>query len=241
MTPPAERRREIAARFAEVRGGLDEAVRRGGRKPDDVALVVVTKTFPAEDAAAAIEAGATDIGENRVQEGEGKKPVAGVPGVRWHLIGPLQSNKVRRALLTFDVIETVDSLDLARRIDRIAGEMSLPKPVPLLLDVNLGFEQTKAGLAPADAPALAASLASLPNISVEGLMAIPPPDADPNAVRPWVRILRDLRERCRASLDGEAALRFRHLSIGMSHDYAEAAEEGATIVRVGSAIFGARG
>lgn len=235
------RRAGIAANFAKVRERVDRAAIASGRSSSDVTLVVVTKTFPAEDALAAVEAGATDLGENRVQEGEAKRPLlaAGGANPRWHLIGPLQSNKARRAVVLFDLIQAVDSLPLCERLSRLAGEENRPL-VELLVEVNLGGEGSKAGVPPEALVELVTRAATLPRLRLAGLMAIPPPSESPDDVRPWVRQLRSLRDEIRGSLSAEAAESFRHLSIGMSADYAEAAAEGATLVRVGSAIFGHR-
>lgn len=236
------RRAEIAANLAKVRERVDRAAVASGRSPADVTLVVVTKTFPAEDALAAVEAGATDLGENRVQEGEAKRPVLDAAGAaaRWHLLGPLQSNKARRAVVLFDLIQAVDSFPLCERLSRLAGEEDRPF-VDLLVEVNVGGEGSKAGVAPDALRELVTRAVALPRLRLSGLMAIPPPSGTPDDVRPWVRRLRELRDELRTSLSGEAAERFRHLSIGMSADYAEAAAEGATLVRVGTAIFGHRG
>jgi PLP dependent protein len=235
----ADRRREIAARADEVRGRIAEACQRSGRPDGSVLLVTVSKTFPASDVSFAAEAGLRVFGENRVQEGAAKKAELADAGLAWHLIGPLQSNKAKAALLAFDVIQAVASLPLAERLDRIAGEESRPQ-VDLLLEVNLGRESTKAGFAPEETARAAASVARLGRVNLRGLMAIPPHSDDPEAVRPHAAALRDLLEECRAGLPESARGAFRELSIGMSGDYEAAILEGATIVRVGSAIFGSR-
>jgi pyridoxal phosphate enzyme (YggS family) len=214
---------EIAARVAEVRGRIEAAASRAGRKASSVTLVAVGKTKPLEDLLAAHAAGVTHFGENRVQEAEAKFPSLPSGAVR-HLIGPLQSNKANRAVRLFDVVQTVDSLEIARRLDR-AAEIA-GKPLKVFLEVRLGGEATKAGVEPAGAAALADEVRKLPSLSLEGLMTIPPP----GDTRPHFTALRRLGDE----------LRLAQLSMGMSDDFEAAVEEGATFVRVGSAIFGVR-
>jgi pyridoxal phosphate enzyme (YggS family) len=219
---------------ADVLERIEAAAERVGRDPAKVTLVAVSKTNGAERVRAAIAAGLTDFGENRVQEAADKIPA--VDGGRWHLIGPLQSNKARRALELFDVIESVDSMDLARRLDRIAGEIRPGTRYPVLIQVNVADDPAKAGFEPADAATAMEELLGLPNLRVEGLMTIGRLVASAEAARPTFVALRELGDRLRAS---HPALG-RHLSMGMTDDFDVAVEEGATIVRVGRAVFGER-
>jgi pyridoxal phosphate enzyme, YggS family len=205
-----------------------------GRDPAGVTLVAVSKTVPFERLRAAILAGLTTLGENRVQEAAAKVPV--LPGVTWHLVGPLQSNKARRALELFDVIQSVDSVDLARRLDRLAGEVRPGTRYPILLQVNVDDDPAKAGFAPADLAAAADALEACAALDVRGLMTIGRLVAGPEEARATFRHLREVSERLRA--DGHRI--GPDLSMGMSDDYHVAVEEGATIVRVGRALFGER-
>jgi len=199
-----------------------------------VLLVAVSKTVPPERLRAAVEAGLDTLGENRVQEAAAK--VGEVPGARWHLVGPLQSNKVRRAVELFDVIETVDGIDLARRLDRIAGELRRGRPLPVLLQVNVDVDPAKAGFT-ADAMGDALpTLLALPNLDVRGLMTVGRLVADPEDARATFVALRELAARLRTDQPALGP----ELSMGMSDDYPVAVEEGATIVRVGRALFGER-
>lgn len=198
---------------------------KAGRKREEVTLVAVSKTFPAEAVTNAIAAGATHVGENKVQEAREKKPL--VQGnARWHLIGHLQSNKAKDAVRLFDVIETVDSVELAEKLGKAA--LAIGKKQEILIQVNVGREEQKSGADPTDVPALAREMAGIDGISLRGLMAIPPFDQEP---RPYFRSMRELQQRTGVA----------ELSMGMSEDFEIAIEEGSTIVRVGRAIFGARG
>jgi pyridoxal phosphate enzyme (YggS family) len=196
-------------------------------------LVAVSKTVAAERLRAAIDAGITLFGENRVQEALAKQPE--VPGARWHLIGPLQSNKARRAVEAFEMIQTVDSVGLAQRLDRIAGELGRPQ-VPVLLQVNVDRDPQKSGFAPDDLGAAVEGLAGLGRLELRGLMTIGREAARPDETRVTFAGLRDLRDRLRATWPGLGP----ELSMGMTDDYPVAVEEGATIVRVGRALFGER-
>ena len=229
------------AAFAAARDRVLEqigaAAHRAGRDPSAITLVAVSKTVPAERLAAAVAAGLTTLGENRVQEAEAK--VAAVPGVTWHLVGPLQSNKAKRALLAFSVIESVDTVELAERLDRLAAEVRPDGPIPILLQVNVDADPSKAGFAP---EALAASLArlnALERLDVRGLMTVGRLVERAEDARPTFAALRDLSERLRSDPAGAAVLG-PQLSMGMSDDFEVAVEEGATIVRVGRALFGSR-
>jgi pyridoxal phosphate enzyme (YggS family) len=211
----------IAENLAAVEQRIRAACERAGRKRSDVTLVAVSKTFPAEKIDEAIAAGVTHIGENRVQEARDKKPqVHGA--ARWHLIGHLQSNKAKDAVRIFDVIETVDSVDLAQKIAR-ASETARN----VLLQVNIGDEPQKSGVAPAEVENVACQIRAIDGVNLVGLMAIPPI----GEVRPHFRRLRALRD----------SLGLQHLSMGMSEDFEIAIEEGSTMVRIGRAIFGPRG
>jgi pyridoxal phosphate enzyme (YggS family) len=220
-------RETIAANLAAVRARIDAAAERARRDPADVTLVAVSKTFPAETVVEAIHGGVTDLGENRVQEGAEKIPAVALAGLepRWHLIGHLQSNKARPASELFAVIQAVDSVELAERLDRVTS-----RPLEILLEVNVAGEASKFGLAAADVRATVKRVRELPNLRLEGLMTVAPFVDDPEEVRPVFRELRGLRD----------SLGLRHLSMGMSGDFEVAIEEGATIVRIGRAIFGER-
>jgi PLP dependent protein len=213
---------------------IADAAARVGREPADVSLVAVSKTVPAERLVAAVDAGLTILAENRVQEGAAKAPV--VPGATWHLVGPLQSNKARRALETFDLIQSVDSTDLARRLDRLASEARPGDGVPILLQVNVDDDAAKAGFELADLQADLDEILDLPGLDVRGLMTIGRLVERAEEARPTFRSLRELSERLRG---GRPRLG-EELSMGMSADFEVAVEEGATIVRVGRALFGER-
>ena len=217
----------IRENAAAVRARIAAACARSGRDPAAVTLVAVTKVFPADYVTAAIAAGIADIGENRVQEARDKKPM--VQGsARWHLIGHLQSNKAKDAVKLFDVIQTVDSVELAQKIARAAEAAG--KRQEVLLQVNIGNEEQKSGAERADVPSLVKALRGIDGIDLRGLMAIPPVGT-PDETRQYFRELRALRD----------DVGVEQLSMGMSEDFETAIEEGATIVRVGRAIFGARG
>ena len=199
---------------------------RADRRREEVTLVAVTKTFPALDVVHAVAAGITDVGENKVQEAREKQPDVSATA-RWHLIGHLQSNKSKDAVRLFDVIQTVDSLELAEKLARVAE--SVGKRQDVMLQVNVGRETQKSGAEIADVPALAKSVAAFPSLRLTGLMAIPPA-GEAEAMRPYFRELRSLRD----------DLGLTELSMGMTDDFEVAIEEGATIIRVGRAIFGTR-
>ncbi len=223
----------LASARAAVLGRIDAACRRVGRDPDGVALVAVAKTVSADRLRAAVAAGLRDLGENRVQEAVAK--AAAVPGATWHLVGPLQSNKARRAVETFATIQTIDSVPLARRVSGIATEAAR-RPVAVLLQVNVDRDAAKAGFEPASLEADLAELLDLPALDVRGLMTVGRLVSTADAARPTFVGLRRLAEALRAR---HAALG-AELSMGMSDDFEIAVEEGATIVRVGRALFGDR-
>jgi hypothetical protein len=198
-----------------------------------VALVAVSKTFPAERVRELLSCGHALFGENRVQEAIEKIPQVG-PGATWHLVGHLQRNKARHAVGVFELIHSVDDLELARELDRRAAARGIVQPV--LVQVNLSAEATKSGAGEEAALPLLEAAAGLRNLSVRGLMTLPPPCADAEESRPWFARLRDLRDRAATRL----GLRLPDLSMGMSDDFEVAVEEGATLVRVGRALFGGR-
>ena len=228
----------IAVARERVLARIADACTRVGRDPASVAVVAVSKTVPASRLRAALAAGLTTFGENRVQEAEAK--AGDVPGATWHLVGPLQSNKARRALVTFAVIESVDSLDLAVRLDRLADEVRPSKRVPILLQVNVDDDRAKAGFEPAAVEAAAGGIAALPRLEVRGLMTVGRLVERAEDARPTFVALRRLAERLRESGGGAARWLGPELSMGMSDDFEVAIEEGATIVRVGRALFGHR-
>ncbi len=228
------------APFAAARGRvlatIEAACLRTRRQPDSVTLVAVSKTVPAQRLRAAVAAGLTTLGENRVQEAADKVSV--VEGATWHLVGPLQSNKARRAVELFDVVESVDSLDIARRLARIAAELRPGRPLPVLLQVNVDDDPAKAGFDPHDLAAVLDELGGLPELRLEGLMTIGRFATEAEAARPTFVALRRLSERLRSGSAGRVL--GPALSMGMTDDYPVAVEEGATIVRVGRALFGER-
>jgi pyridoxal phosphate enzyme (YggS family) len=227
----------IAERIKTVSNDVAAAAIAAGRDPNAVKLVAVSKTHPPGTVREAIEAGATVFGENKVQEGLAKIEDVGREGIEWHLIGHLQKNKVRKAVLSFDVIQTVDSLKLAKRLDRIAGE-ELSKPLRVFAQIDLAGEDSKFGITEEELGNVVGFLAEASNLKFEGLMAIPPYFVEPEDVRPYFRRLREIRDGLRES--GVFSSNGGDLSMGMSHDFAVAIEEGATVVRIGTAIFGAR-
>jgi PLP dependent protein len=224
---------EAQSVLEEIRRRIADACARSLRGPDSVALVAVSKTIPAERVRELLSCGQFLFGENRVQEALEKIPQVG-PGATWHLVGHLQRNKARHAVGVFELIHSVDDLALAREVDRRAAARGVVQPV--LLQVNLSAETTKSGAdEEATLPLLEAAV-GLGNVSVRGFMTLPPPCADAEASRPWFARLRELRDRAETRL----RLRFPELSMGMSDDFEVAVEEGATLVRVGRALFGGR-
>ncbi len=226
---------EIRDRVLKVFEKIEGAADRALRDPADVKLVAVTKTVPRERILEAIDAGVTAIGENRVQEAE-RKFAEGLPPVERHLVGHLQTNKVKKALELFDIIQSVDSVRLAREISRRAEAAG--RRVDVLVEVNTSGEETKYGLAPEDALAAIEEMADLPGIQVRGLMTVGAFLSDPEDVRPCFRKLREIRDAVEERVIPGVAM--DHLSMGMTNDFEVAIEEGATIVRVGRAIFGER-
>jgi len=226
---------DVAGNWRRVCDQAASAAARTGRDPLGVRIVAVSKTKPIELIEQAIAAGAADIGENYVQEAAEKIGRIRTP-VTWHMIGHLQRNKAARAVELFDVIHTLDSLPLAAALARRGAERG--KPVYVLIEVNMGGEMSKSGVAPAAVDELLAALAEEPWLLIDGLMTVPPPAASAEAVRPHFRALRELRDRLRRNAAANAPL--RELSMGMTDDFMVAIEEGATLVRVGRAIFGER-
>ena len=227
---------DIASNLAAVRGRLEQAARMAGRSPADIRLVAISKTFPPEAVREAFAAGQLDFGENRVQEGLQKIRATTELHSRWHLVGHLQTNKARKVAGPFAFVHSVDSLELLTRLDQAAAaERTSPK---LLIQVDLAGEATKFGAPEGDLPDLVEAAGRLQFAQVVGLMTLPPYAEDPEAARPWFRRLREIREGLVRR--GAPADRLRELSMGMSHDFHVAVEEGATIVRVGTAIFGTR-
>jgi pyridoxal phosphate enzyme (YggS family) len=234
MIDPAARLDGYRAARESVLARIAAACARVARDPAEVTLVAVSKTVPADALRDAVAAGLTLLGENRVQEAAAKVPE--VPGASWHLVGPLQSNKARRAVETFDAIESVDSIVLAQRLDRLAHDLRPGRRYPVLLEVNVDGDPAKAGFAPADLGGAVETIGTLPSLSLEGLMTIGRLVADPAEARPTFDALRELSERLRAA----GAPLGPALSMGMTDDFEVAVETGATIVRIGRAIFGER-
>ena len=228
---------QLGARLARIRAQIEAAALKCGRSPQDVTLIAISKTHPASLVREAIELGATDIGENRVQEAEQKINEVGRYAARWHLVGHLQANKARRAVQLFDVIHSLDSLELARRLDRMCGEEGREK-LPLLVQVDLGHEDTKSGIDESELREFIEGLKVLERVQLIGLMTLPPFFDDPEQARPFFRRLRELRDELREQ--GVFGDQKGELSMGMTHDFQVAIEEGATMVRVGTAIFGQR-
>ena len=217
------RAEEIAANLTAVERRIVAACDTAARRREEIVLVAVTKTFPAEDIVHAIAAGALHVGENKVQEARDKKPSV-TRNAKWHLIGHLQSNKAKDAVRLFDVIQSVDSIALAEKIAR-AGE-AIGKRQEILLQVNIGRETQKSGAEIDEIPSIVTAIAAMPSLHLTGLMAIPPLGDS----RPYFREMKQMRD----------DLGLPELSMGMTDDFESAIEEGATIIRVGRAIFGAR-
>ncbi len=233
MTDP---RPMIESRISTIRDRLDRAARNAGRRPGDVRLVAVTKTVPIEGVVAAAAVGQRVFGENYLQEAREKIDAMGEPGIQWHFIGHLQRNKAKYAVRLFDLIHTLDSEKLARELDRQAAQIK--KVQPVLIQVNCSGEATKSGIRPEAAAGLARAVGEMGHLSLQGLMTIPPSFDDPIRARPYVAMLRKLA----AAIDalGLAGVSMTELSMGMSGDFETAIAEGATLVRIGTAIFGER-
>lgn len=227
----------LAQRLTRVRARIAAAADRSSRAREEVSLIAISKTQPSAVVSKLIELGATDIGENRVQEAEEKIAEVGRDKARWHLVGHLQANKARRAVTLFDVIHSLDSIDLARRLDRLCTEAGR-ESLPVLIQVDLGHEETKSGIDETELRSLVNEVGSLKRLQLIGLMTLPPFFENPEDNRPFFRKLRELRDELAAQgafVNGKG-----ELSMGMTHDFEVAIEEGATMVRVGTAIFGER-
>jgi pyridoxal phosphate enzyme (YggS family) len=237
MPEAAPSSNELRERLAAVRRRIEASALAAGRDPAEVELIAVSKTHPPEVVRRAIEAGVKSLGENRVQEADAKINEVGRDRASWHLIGHLQTNKARRAVALFDVIHSLDSASLAQRLDRLCEEAGRDV-LPVLIQVDLGNEATKSGVSEEELPELIEAVGACQRLRLTGLMTLPPFFEDTELVRPFFRRLRELRDalRTRGAFDAGRG----ELSMGMSHDYEVAIEEGATFVRVGTAIFGER-
>lgn len=222
---------DLERRLWGLRRRIAEAAERAGRRPDEITLIAVSKTFPAEAIRTAYRAGLRDFGENYVQEFEAKTAaLEELPGARFHLIGHLQSNKARRAVQLFDSIQTVDSLRLARRLEEAVASSRPERKLPVMIEVKLSPEESKAGVTPEQLSELVEALRACPHLQLTGLMTMPPYSEHAEDSRPYFRRLRALAQ----------LYRLPQLSMGMSHDFEVAIEEGATHVRIGTALFGRR-
>jgi len=230
---------DIARRRDSILQAIGDAAARSGRRASDVALMAVTKTHPADVVRLAATAGVTRFGENRVQEGAPKVEALrrDFPSLEWRLIGPLQTNKAKTALQWFQVVETLDRERLAHRLEALLESEPGDRLLPVLIEVNVGGEASKSGVSPGEAPRLLEAVLSCRRLEVRGLMTVPPYRETAEESRPYFAALRELRD----ELARRAARPLPELSMGMSHDFAVAVEEGATEIRVGTALFGARG
>ena len=228
---------DIARNIQEIRERISRAASASNRPSEAITLLAITKTFPAEIITEAIAAGLSQFGENRVQEAEAKiAHFQETPSLKWHLVGHLQSNKASSAARLFDIVHSVDSIRIAEKLDQAARETA--KVLPVLLQVKLEEEETKSGAHAEEIRSIIASMAEFSALRLDGLMTIPPYSENPEEARPYFIRLRELSE----SLESEQAgcLGRRHLSMGMSDDFEIAIQEGATIVRIGTALFGDR-
>jgi PLP dependent protein len=227
----------VRARLVDVRERIARAADRAGRDPFQVRLIAVSKTFGADAVRIVASDGQIDFGENKLQEAQQKRQELADLSLRWHLLGHLQSNKARKAAVEFDVIHSIDSVPLLQRVDEAATAAN--RPVELLIQVDLAGEQTKHGAAAPELMPILEAARRASHATVIGLMLLPPAVNDPESARPWFRKLHVLRDTLVAR--GVPADMLKELSMGMSHDFEVAVEEGATFVRVGTAIFGRRG
>ncbi|MFA4911820.1 MAG: YggS family pyridoxal phosphate-dependent enzyme [Desulfobacteria bacterium] len=227
---------QVADNLLSVKERIEKAALKAGRAPGEVKLVAVSKTVGIEEIRDAISAGATILGESYVQEAKEKTGEIGHK-VQWHMIGHLQTNKVKQAINLFDMIHSVDRIGLAEEIDKRAKQSD--KRVSVLIQVNISQETTKSGIERDRAISLVSEVAKLTNLKVEGLMTMPPYFDDPEDARPYFKSLRELKEEIEG--EGFVNISMKELSMGMSNDFEIAIEEGATIIRVGTAIFGERG
>jgi PLP dependent protein len=226
----------IRENLQHVRQKIEAAARRASRKPEVILLIGVSKTHPAEAIREAHEAGLRHFGENRVQEWEGKLAAVADLSATWHLIGHLQSNKAARAAKAFQSIDSVDDWSLAQRLDRAQAEKGTGEKLRVLIEVHMGGEETKSGVSEADLPELAERIMTLSHLEFVGLMCIPPFRENPDEVRPFFERLRKHKEQ----LESRISRPLPTLSMGMSHDFEAAIQEGSTEVRIGTAIFGTR-
>ncbi len=226
---------QLAANINHVRSKIAEAARQAERKPEEITLIAVSKTVPIELVKMAYNLGVTNFGENRVQDALPKIAAFHPSDVHWHMIGHLQSNKAGKIVGSFDSVQSVDSLHIAQALNRHVGETG--KRLPILLQVNVSGEASKEGMPPSEAVEVARQILALPHLEVQGLMTIAPLATNPEEVRPVFRSLRMLRDSLRSELP---TCSWQHLSMGMTDDYPIAIGEGATIVRIGRAIFGER-
>ena len=227
---------DIKGNVEKVLEVIERTATRAGRKGESIKLVAISKTVEIARIRQALEAGVIHIGENRVQEGMAKKPQLADLSMVFHLVGPLQKNKANKAVETFDWIETLDSVELAAKLNQACERLN--KTLPVLIEVNIGNEPSKSGMPEVQVPGLLKQVCGFKRLSIRGLMTVPPYFEDPEEVRPYFVRLRELSQRL-ADLKLEN-VSMNELSMGMSHDYPVAIEEGATLIRVGTAIFGAR-
>jgi PLP dependent protein len=225
---------QIAENLKRVRERIARAAARSGREASDITIVAVSKTFPAAAIRSAFEVGLRHFGENRIQEWESKEPELRDLAATWHLVGHLQSNKARRAAHLFTRVDSVDSVALAQKLESTAAEEQ--KKLSVLIEVRLSEEAAKSGAAESELPALGDAISNLPHVELLGLMTVPPYSDDPERARPYFKKLRELRDDLSRALGKALPI----LSMGMSHDFEIAIEEGATEIRIGTAIFGER-
>jgi pyridoxal phosphate enzyme (YggS family) len=223
----------VAQNVAAVQERAERAAERSGRRPSEITIVGISKTFPVERVREAFELGIRHFGENRVQEWETKASLVEGLDATWHLVGHLQRNKAARAIRLFHTIDSLDSLPLAEKLNQIAGE---GRRLPVLIEVRLDPTATKLGCAPAELPRLAEGVLLMPHLELRGLMTIPPMTPEPEGARPIFRKLREMRD----GISQQFKCPLAELSMGMSRDFDIAIEEGATQVRLGTALFGAR-
>jgi PLP dependent protein len=229
---------DLHARLSSVRKRIASAALGAKRVTDDITLIAISKTHPPETLQAAIDAGISDLGENRVQEAEVKITKIGRQAARWHLVGHLQENKARRAVSLFDVVHSLDSISLAQRLDGLCASAGRTE-LPVLVQINLGGEESKTGTDPREVEPLLDAVAQCQRLRLIGLMTLPPYFENAEDGRFYFKTLRELRDQFQH--DGRFGSGAGHLSMGMSHDFEIAIEEGATMIRVGTAIFGERG
>lgn len=237
MTPMADIPDSVRARFEKVRARVRDAAIRSRRQPEEITIVAISKTHPSVALIEALESGVTDLGENRVQEAEAKITEVGRHKARWHLVGHLQENKARKAIRLFDLIHSIDSVSLAQRLDRICVEDGRDE-LGVLIQINLAGEESKTGIGKEQLPTLVQSINDCERLRLRGLMTMPPFFEDAEQARPYFRQLRRLRDELQ--LAGHFGDGPGELSMGMTHDFEVAVEEGATMLRVGTAIFGDR-